>query len=565
MDAQVIFSAGEAIGYERFRNDILAARQALSHLGSPKIVLFEPDVHAFAVWLLAAWSLGITVVLPGDDLAATREALALPWVGLDGNGADDTLRSWRDEASAREGGADTPRDFGVPGLILFTSGSSGKPVLVEKTLTQLRREIEALEKRFGAYLVPGKTRFVSSVPHQHMYGLPFFVLWPLSFAYPIVADKIAHPEDHWRLPAADYVLVSAPTFLKYLASAAEDSFPVSSGICWKLAVSAGSALSAGLQARCQALLKAPLFEIYGSTETGAVACRQGGAWQAMPGVRLSVDGNTSRLRIQSPFLAPEMGKEGFLSSDLARMGAQGLELIGRADRIFKIGEKRISLTQLEEALAALADVERVAVLPLRGERKALGAVVVLTDAGKARKARLGKARFDRDLRNALRERFEAIALPRRWRHVDAFPVNAMGKTTQGELERLFAPLLPRAECLSQARGDADGEVSLQLRIDPDLAWFNGHFPGLPILPGVVQIDWAAHFGRLHFGLDAPITQVSGLKFCHLIRPGDAPRLHLVWRAGKRELTFSYLLETRHCSRGVLVFRNPEAKAGKSGS
>ena len=39
---------------------------------------------------------------------------------------------------------------------------------------------------------------------------------------------------------------------------------------------------------------------------------------------------------------------------------------------------------------------------------------------------------------------------------------------------------------------ADG-VRLQLRLDPDLPWFAGHFPGAPLLPGVTQIHWVMHY------------------------------------------------------------------------
>jgi 3-hydroxymyristoyl/3-hydroxydecanoyl-(acyl carrier protein) dehydratase len=304
-----------------------------------------------------------------------------------------------------------------------------------------------------------------------------------------------------------------------------------------------------------------LFEDYGSTETGAVALREGNApWQVLSGVRLSVDADTSRLRIHSPFLPPEDAENGFLSGDLAHIDARGLALLGRADRIVKIGEKRISLGKVEAALAGLPEVECVAVVPLYGEREFLGAVVVLTPEGQNRKTTLGKARFDRYLRDALRDRLEAVALPRRWRYVHALPVNAMGKTTRHDLQRLFAPQFPMAECLAQTRDESGGKAQLQLRVAPDLVWFEGHFPDLPVLPGVVQIDWAVHFAGLHFGLDAPVTGVNGLKFQRLIRPGDLLGLRLVWRSARQELEFSYQVDETPCSRGVLVLKKPGAAA-----
>jgi len=32
-------------------------------------------------------------------------------------------------------------------------------------------------------------------------------------------------------------------------------------------------------------------------------------------------------------------------------------------------------------------------------------------------------------------------------------------------------------------------VRLELAVAPDLPCFEGHFPGVPVLPGVVQLDW----------------------------------------------------------------------------
>ncbi|MDR2365009.1 MAG: AMP-binding protein [Zoogloeaceae bacterium] len=547
-DAPVAYRAGTAITFATFVRDATAARQALSRLGQRRIALFEPDIYAFSVWLMAAWSLGVHVILPGDDLATTREALDFPWVGQT---PDAALRNWR------SGGRASPdtRDFGAPALFLSTSGSTGAPCLIEKTLRQLRREIEALNATFGGHLATGKDiRFVRSVPHQHMYGLPFAVLWPLTFGYPIVGERLQYPDDIWRLPAAGYVLVSAPTFLRHLSPSADADAPDRADICWQLATSAGSPLPPGAQARCRRLLNAPLFEIYGSTETGAAAHRQDERlpWQPLSGVRLSVDADTSRLRIHSPFLAAALEKTGFLSNDLARIDARGLELLGRADRVIKIGEKRISLGQVETALMALPDVERAVVLPRRGARETLGAVVILTPDGRTRRENLGKARFDRFLRGALRDRVEAIALPRRWRYVTDLPTNDMGKTTRRDLEGLFAPTLPRAQCLRQDQNEDGHQALLQLYLDTDLVWFDGHFPELPVLPGVTQIDWAVHFARLHFGVDLPVSRMIGLKFQRLIRPGDTPRLALTWRPGKRELEFAYTLDETRCSRGTLV-------------
>jgi 3-hydroxymyristoyl/3-hydroxydecanoyl-(acyl carrier protein) dehydratase len=41
--------------------------------------------------------------------------------------------------------------------------------------------------------------------------------------------------------------------------------------------------------------------------------------------------------------------------------------------------------------------------------------------------------------------------------------------------------------------ETDGEWSLQLSVPPDLAYFSG--PQAPVLPGVVQVEWAFNLGQ----------------------------------------------------------------------
>ena len=51
-----------------------------------------------------------------------------------------------------------------------------------------------------------------------------------------------------------------------------------------------------------------------------------------------------------------------------------------------------------------------------------------------------------------------------------------------------------------ARRDEAGFTELDIEAGPDNPWFAGHFPEMALLPGVVQIGWAAHFGHAMHGL-----------------------------------------------------------------
>lgn len=52
----------------------------------------------------------------------------------------------------------------------------------------------------------------------------------------------------------------------------------------------------------------------------------------------------------------------------------------------------------------------------------------------------------------------------------------------------------------------------------------GHFPGAPVLPGVVLLDWAWQCCRLTLPTGARLHGVQTAKFLHAVRPGDALRI-----------------------------------------
>ncbi len=76
-----------------------------------------------------------------------------------------------------------------------------------------------------------------------------------------------------------------------------------------------------------------------------------------------------------------------------------------------------------------------------------------------------------------------------------------------------------------------------LIVQPELAWFDGHFPGDPILAGVVQIRWAIAAARELLGVTAGPAAVQQLKFKAPIRPGA--RLELEVRRVADGASFCY--------------------------
>lgn len=103
---------------------------------------------------------------------------------------------------------------------------------------------------------------------------------------------------------------------------------------------------------------------------------------------------------------------------------------------------------------------------------------------------------------------------------------------------------------------ADDEVQLRLDVPPLLACFADHFPGEPLLPGVVQLGWAVQLAGQQFGIGTPLSQVVQLKFQRPVRPGCELVLHLK-RRSTLEIAFRYADSQRDCASGRLQFADPE--------
>ena len=90
-----------------------------------------------------------------------------------------------------------------------------------------------------------------------------------------------------------------------------------------------------------------------------------------------------------------------------------------------------------------------------------------------------------------------------------------------------------AVLLSRSATDA----AFTLTLAPACEAFQGHFPGDPILPGVVQVDWAIGLGLEAFGDLGPFRGLDQVKFLAPIRPLEPVTLSLSLEPGK--LRFLY--------------------------
>lgn len=175
-------------------------------------------------------------------------------------------------------------------------------------------------------------------------------------------------------------------------------------------------------------------EIYGSTESGVIACRQrlqdNAPWQPFPGISFQPEGDAFRLF--SPLIADSRG---LLLDDILHFSdSDRFHLCGRRDRVVRIEEKRISLSEVEYRLLQLDGILEAAVLSItRGSRQSVGALLVLDHDARRR---WGKSQ-ELQWRKALRASLEPVAIPRYWRVVDEIPVNSMNKRVYAQLQEFF--------------------------------------------------------------------------------------------------------------------------------
>ncbi|MCG6573709.1 AMP-binding protein [Pseudomonas sp. AF32] len=527
--------------HSQLRDEALRLAAGLRAKGARHVAVHLEDAADLAIALLGAWCAGVRVLLPADLQPQTRQRWSADvdlWL-TDQTG--DTHP--RDVQPAPLSPAEL--DPALCWLTLCTSGSSGEPKRIEKNLRQLSQEVQALEQLWGADL--GPACIIGSVAAQHIYGLLFRVLWPLCAGRPFVRRQVAFPEDLQRAsrehPA--FAWVASPALLKRMGDNLD--WTALSGV--RRVFSSGGALPTEAAQSLQQRLGQWPTEIFGSSETGGIAWRQGdGAWLPFAGVELSQD-RDGALLIASPYLPPGHVEH---TADAVRIAADGrFELLGRLDRIVKLEEKRISLPMLEQALLAHEWVSEARLGVVQENRASLGALVVLNETGLHALRSLGRRAVTEALRQHLSGHCEPLALPRRWRWLRQLPFNAQGKLPQAEVEALLlAPRPKAAEVLEKI--EADGEWSLQLAVPPDLAYFSGHFPTAPVLPGVVQVDWALSLGRQLLDLPPRFIGMEVLKFQQLIRPGDEVQLHLRFDRERGKLYFAYRNDTATCSSGRIV-------------
>ncbi len=442
-------------------------------------------------------------------------------------------------------------------IILFTSGSTGQPKKIIKTLVQLETEFETLEKLWGESI--GDSVIRSTVSHQHIYGLIFRLLWPLCSQRCFDATTYPYPEKLFEKvqAATNNCLISSPAHLKRIPKLVDLTSTQGRLTC---IFSSGGALDHASAQLIKTQTGLPVTEVFGSTETGGVAYRQQSTeknshfWQAFDVIKIKLNSADNTLLIHSPF---EGSENWYSMQDIVCIHANthSFEHMGRADSIVKIEEKRLSLTEMQNVLTTHQYINTCAATVLNTKRNCVAIVAVLSPAGQAFLLKQNKLALNTLLKKYLNQYFEAVVLPRKWRYTTQLPSNAQGKITQQILQDMFNSQSnrPKYPIITLENKVNDQEVKLSFNIPENLHWFDGHYPDHPIVPGVVEIDWAINFAKIYLNLDVNFKGIEALKFHELIEPNDEIFLHLIYKKEEKKLHFSFTSQTSKLSSGRILF------------
>ncbi|TGQ04989.1 MULTISPECIES: class I adenylate-forming enzyme family protein [unclassified Mesorhizobium] len=353
---------------------------------------------------------------------------------------------------AGQGYRETPvasPDIDAPASILYTSGSSGrpKPALLPHRWHTMMGHVRSLQG-------PRVTNVLIENPIYYMGGQ-----WRLAMALTQAATVLVASKptlNHFAERVAGYE-VEFSSLSNLIAKRPDFSLDVQSRLKWM----ACCALPKELHAEAERKIRAPIREIYGSTEMGSTIVMPtqattmvGSGSVGLPAAFRScriVDalgnevsrGSVGELQVRGSgmltgyYKLPEASADAFdmgwfKTGDLFRQDSDGYYFwVARAKDVIRRSNENISATELEEEVGKLAGILEVAALPVpddyRGEEVKL---YIRLQPGFSNSEVSPKAILEH-----CRSRLATYKLPRYIEYVDEFPLTVSLKISKPDLKK----------------------------------------------------------------------------------------------------------------------------------
>jgi acyl-coenzyme A synthetase/AMP-(fatty) acid ligase len=305
-------------------------------------------------------------------------------------------------------------------MLLFTSGTQGKPVGAFKTKENLESEILELVKIITPY---HPKKVISAVPFIHIYGILTSVLLPLRLELDLFFKEHFLPHDLLSCITPHSIVVVTPLYIKSLLRLAECR-----DLSKSVFISSTAPLDSQIAKEFIAKFNTNLIQLFGSTETGGIAYKRKDEelWTPINGVETALDEN-SLLQINSPHVSPLLYENGFKNTngmiksfDYVEFSGEKFKIIGRNSQIFKVAGKRYSTLHVEEILETIKGIEKafVTIVYTKGALKDESLCIYL---------QLRHGVSFKEVRKVLKEFIGNIKIPIEFKVVEKIPTTLLGK------------------------------------------------------------------------------------------------------------------------------------------
>lgn len=306
-------------------------------------------------------------------------------------------------------------------ILFFTSGSSGFPIGAFKSDDNLLLEVQSLKK---VVVTRDIKRVVVSVPFVHIYGILAGLLLPIELddITLVVKEDFLPYELLEEALKEDTLVITTPVFIKALAK-----LPEGKDLSHSLFVSSTAPLALDDVATFEDKYSSSVVQLFGSTETGGIAYKQGrGAeWNVLSGVE--VQSSDNKLSVTSPFISNyllnvELVKleQPYVTEDIVEIQNNTFTLIGRSNKLIKIAGKRISATQIENILEEIPEINR-AVVALVYKKELLRSEQIIITLEASQKV------DKRVIKEKISQYYGIITIPFNLKYVEKINYSAMGK------------------------------------------------------------------------------------------------------------------------------------------
>ncbi|MBP3194594.1 MAG: AMP-binding protein [Cardiobacteriaceae bacterium] len=505
-----------------------------------RVCLKFTDTARFTASIFACLAAGCEIYLPNNLTVKTREFLSergVFWISDDVKTADFYFSA---EIEKIESTKDLANFEDKARIFVFTSGTTGESNIVAKTWSQTALEAEFIAEKMQKYRA--RTAISSIIP-EHLYGLSFRVFAAFLLDWIFTRTRYLYPNELLLAANCPSLCLSSPAVLNRF------DFDLSDELKEKIKniqvfFTAGGKIAPTVVNKLRDF-GTEVIDIYGSTETGLISFREDNdEYQMFEEVQIETAENSTFIT------TPWAGR--MQIGDCLDISQGKFRILGRADRVIKIAEKRYSLDEIEHFLLENNLISDIA-LCLKNNRERLFAAIALSAEGIEFLRNYGRKSLILQIKNYMQEQFDALAIPRYFRFVRNLARGNTHKISRKTIDKLYQD----GEKIEFIRADnIDGkaaEITFRARVPLDLPYFAGHFASFPLVPGAVEVLWIEDLIKQFDWGRRKILRIENLKFAHFVRPDDELCITLNYDADKDKAYFAISVLDKTCTSGRICF------------